>query len=369
METPPPPNAPRPIRVVSTGVQLAETVLMVTAVALGGFLIPGSWGLLEANPHPLWLVILAIAGRYGAPVGYVAATMCGLVYATFLWTNPGRPPQDLSTTELMPAFFMLLTGALLSELSSSKQRMLAAQQRSVIAGAERVALLESELEVAGSVVDELKRRVLHHDQTLTSLAEYGKRLQTLDAATVRQSLPGLLVRALDLSDCATYRVGATGLALESAWPVGTAQRHLVRLENIVIARAIQSKKAVSVHDVLRDVPASIVDGQPVLLAGPVLGASEEVDTVVVVSQLPAGRLTEQTVAEFQALLEWASLALRNCELHEVTRGVEAGAEPAPAITGHKRRGASEDVGGRANAGMVPAETEGTTPPPTGVSSR
>src|SRR5262245_16610060 len=53
--------------------EVAEAILGVALIVGASFLIPGQWGFPGWEPHPLWIVVLAIAVRYAVPAGYVAS--------------------------------------------------------------------------------------------------------------------------------------------------------------------------------------------------------------------------------------------------------------------------------------------------------
>src|SRR5258706_13046550 len=50
-----------------------EALIGIVALTIAGFVVPCHWWLLDIQPHPLWIVVIAIAVRYGASSGDIAA--------------------------------------------------------------------------------------------------------------------------------------------------------------------------------------------------------------------------------------------------------------------------------------------------------
>ena len=80
---------------------LLDTWLGVVIVVGAGLVIPGQWGLLHLQPHPLWFVVLAVALRYGAPAGYVARGLAGVSYGLLVWLRPEARFQPLGEDDLL----------------------------------------------------------------------------------------------------------------------------------------------------------------------------------------------------------------------------------------------------------------------------
>src|SRR5207237_6519997 len=84
-------------------------------LVIGAALPDQGWGLLNLRPHPLWIIVLAIAVRYGALSGYLAGALSALTYGLLLWTRPEARFQLVAQPELIQHFLMFLTGAMLCE--------------------------------------------------------------------------------------------------------------------------------------------------------------------------------------------------------------------------------------------------------------
>ena len=52
---------------------IAEALAGALFITVLGVVLHGHWGLLDVQPYPFWILVIAIAMRYGATPGYVAA--------------------------------------------------------------------------------------------------------------------------------------------------------------------------------------------------------------------------------------------------------------------------------------------------------
>src|SRR5262245_6878012 len=67
-----------------------ETIVGVTLIVAIGLILPrGSWGLLNINPHPLWIIAAAVAARYGGRAGYFAGALAGITYSALILVRVG----------------------------------------------------------------------------------------------------------------------------------------------------------------------------------------------------------------------------------------------------------------------------------------
>src|ERR671936_6515 len=109
---------------------LLDTSLGVVIVVGAGLLIPGQWGLLHLQPHPLWFVVLAVALRYGPPAGYDAGGLAGVSYGLLVWVRAEAHFQLPGEDDLLRSFLLFATGALVSEaMRGARQRFVSMEEK------------------------------------------------------------------------------------------------------------------------------------------------------------------------------------------------------------------------------------------------
>ena len=141
----------------SACVEAAAGVLLVTAIGLAW---PGHWGLLDIQPHPLWLVVLAIGVRYGLPAGYVAGGLSAASYLALTLSAPSADATPRSAHMLLQPLLLLAGAVVIGEIAESRQRRLAEAER---AGAETSAALDEALtryRATLEVKSELEKRIV-----------------------------------------------------------------------------------------------------------------------------------------------------------------------------------------------------------------
>lgn len=104
----------------------AETIIGTGLIAAIGLAMPTpGWGLLNINPHPLWIIAAAIAARYGARAGYFAGALAAVTYCAFLVARTGGALAQIDSSLLVQPLLMFITGAALGELTDAREQRLA----------------------------------------------------------------------------------------------------------------------------------------------------------------------------------------------------------------------------------------------------
>jgi GGDEF domain-containing protein len=303
----------------SACVEAAAGVLLVTVIGLA---LPGHWGLLDIQPHPLWLVVLAISVRYGLPAGYVAGGLSAASYLALAWTAPSADAAPRGAHMLLQPLLLLAGALVIGEIAESRQRRLAEAER---AGAETRAALDEALtryRATLEVKSELEQRIVGQPASVMTLYETAKQLETLDRARLYPAILDLLTAFLGVESCALYVRHADGFRLHGALPAEATSRALTlgAADGVegVVGRALRDRRLVTVRDRLRsDGPAGLAD-EPALMAGPLLDRDGTVSGLVVIEKMPFLKFSPTSVRLCSLILDWASTALQNATLYEDT---------------------------------------------------
>ena len=300
--------------------ELLEAFLGVALVAGIAAAIPGRWGLLEIQPHPLWLVVLAIAIRYGVPAGYVGGASAAGAYCLLLWLRPGEHHQMPSPHELLQPFLLFVGGVITSELVQGQQRRLlrAEQNRQVVA--ESLEKATERYQALQEVQGELEKRIVGQTASVTTLYEAAKQLSTLDTGALCTATVNLVVSFLEAQACALYLERDGQLQLQAGVPaVQPGRSRVLDREQPLVSQALHGRQVATIRELLLQRGAPAGEGEPIMMAGPLLDGAGRVRGVVVIERLPFLKFSPTSVGIFILVLDWASAALRNADAHTEMR--------------------------------------------------
>lgn len=316
-------------------IQFVEAFLGVVVVTVAGLAIPGQWGLLHLQPHPLWIVVLAIAIRYGAPAGYAGGAMAALSYGLLFWLRPEArlepvAPYDLldpllliarlqplATHDLIQPFLLFAGGAIVSEVRSAQWQRQAGAEDRYSQASEALNELTQRHRVTVEVKAELEKEVALQSTSLATLYEMAKKLQTRRVNEVYPAILDIVVNIVEAQACALYLPGDGQLHLQDGRPETWLSRpQTVNPDAGLIGRAIREDQVVTIRDRLLEIGPTALGHEPVLMAGPLRGLNEGLAGVVVVERIAFLKFTPSRIRLFGMILEWASAALQNAFLFE-----------------------------------------------------
>ncbi len=280
-------------------------------------------GFRDLNPNPLWLVVIAIAVRYGALPGYAVGVLSACVYLAFAALGTGLVPQenvfDLDVL-LQPVLFLVAGGAIgeLRESHKRAQKRLAAKYDDVEAGLQDVAqkyLASIELS------RELERRISTQTSTVMTLYEAAKSLENVDVRQLSPSILELISSYIDAESCALYLLRDGKFLLEEALP---SRADFDRPEELdtskgMLAIAVGQGRTATVRDLKNEATPAKMAAQRLLMATPLLSEDGQVMGILVVEKMLFLRFTPAVVKLFTLLGDWASSAFQRALRFQQTR--------------------------------------------------
>jgi uncharacterized coiled-coil protein SlyX len=254
-------------------------------------------------PHPVWLVVLVMAARYGVRGLIVVMTLAwGGLAALAVPSGFGalRTLDVLATTSELGA---LAAAVLVAWIASAHERRQHAQ-------AERLAELEQKSATDSAAIDELRNATLalrsrsdRLDMSLTFLRDVAHRLDGSDANAASEAALELVV----------VRLGARAAAVQMLAPADDGTPELTTTSSRGIwnpegtdgtaAAALRTGRATRALD-LRDGSASDSD-----VAAPVMDATGAVRGVLVARGLPGGGVGATAVRDLGVIADWLAPVL------------------------------------------------------------
>ena len=178
-------------------------------VSINIMLYPDVPGYLGIHPHPYLIAILLMAGRYGRRAGYLAAFMATAILLVYLYleTEPFFDWTKLSSDDFVaPLLSFFLAALFVGEMRhAALRRENALQTRNTELKRENRRLKE-QLEVVIQIKEELENRLVGQQDTINSLYQAAKALETLEEAEFYQALTKLTARFTGATKVSFYLI-------------------------------------------------------------------------------------------------------------------------------------------------------------------
>ncbi len=297
-----------------------EALLGVAIVSAAGLLIPGHWGLLTLYPHPLWIVVLGIAIRYGAPSGYVVGGLAAVSQCLALWLRPGARFQPIPSHALIQPFLFVVVGMVIGQAVRTQRARLTETEANYRQATEALQTLAREHSTTHAVKAELEKQIVSQPDSVATLYEVAKKLETLQADALYPAILGLVRRFVAAEACGYYEVaGARVQRIESLPRLSTDRAVAPHAPDGLLAQAIGERRVVSVRDRLLALGPEALGHEPALVAGPLLGSYGAVIGAITIERMPFLKLTPTAIRLFSLILDWGSTALQNAALYAESR--------------------------------------------------
>lgn len=280
-------------------------------VAINLLLVRDDLGFTRADPHPFWLVIVAIAARYGARPGYAVGALSAVLYLVLVAARPGALDPTSPAVVLDPVLF-LLGGIGLGELRESQKRShrrLAERYEDVEAGLQDLAqryLASMEL------ARELERRIADQTSSVMTLYQAAKALEGLDMRELSPSVLELVGSFVDADACSLYLRRDDAFVFEACRPPNARAERPQELDvsRGMPAIAVGEKRTATVRDVVAELTPAQIRREKMLMVAPLLSEDREVMGLLTVEKMPFLRFTPGAVKLFTLLGDWASSAFQ-----------------------------------------------------------
>ncbi|MFH1830230.1 MAG: GAF domain-containing protein [Pseudomonadota bacterium] len=308
----------RIIRIQRTKFYIAETIVgLLILVGINIFLLPGKPAFEGINPNPLWIIVLAMAARYGrngAIFGSIATSMVFLAH--YIFTGGVDAIYD-DLWLLRYPFLFILVGFIIGEVRT----VFILREDYLTTRVEELQNLNDKLTKEIDIVKEAHKdltvNVATKQDTITILNEITARLKSYEPDVVYEGILTSLQENLGAEECSFYvKEGNTlKMVYNRGWKEYYRQRESFAVGHGLVGIAAELRHAVTVKDLVlkKHVMEKI---QPDMLgdsvmAIPVVGLEEMVFGVASVERIPLLKLTESTIQTATIVCEIAASSLNN----------------------------------------------------------
>jgi GAF domain-containing protein len=296
-------------------IEIFEAILGVAAIGLLDYFLPLQLGLQQFDLYLLWVVVLGIAARYGAPAGYVACILAAIVFEGLIVLH-ASPYTSISPHEAIQPFLLFVAGILVSELVRSHKHAAEEAQQKLQKANTLFHTLQEQYTRTVDIRNELERRIANQPISTGIVTDFASRMNTLRTQDLYPTILDLLHSMLEVDACALYLPDNRQMRLMIGQPEGYAGRPGMITSNEVLAyRALRERRVVTIRDVVQQQGP----GTPPIygmLAGPLLGRDGQLLGLIVIEAMPFFKVTPGNIRIFEQLLLWIATSLQNALLME-----------------------------------------------------
>lgn len=183
------------------------SLFFLLIISVNILLFPEIPGFLGLKPHPYLVVILLISGRFGLKEGLISAFVATLILAIYVYVD-SRPFFSwnilIEQSFLKSSVSFFLAGFIVGEMrgfNKTYERNLVQENTDLKAEGSR---LNEQLEIVTQIKEELEDRIIGQEETVHSLYQATKSLETLEEEQFFQSLTQITARFTGASKVSLY---------------------------------------------------------------------------------------------------------------------------------------------------------------------
>jgi hypothetical protein len=297
------------------GIEILEAVAGVLAVSLLDYFLPTDLGLHQFDLYILWVVVLGIAARYGAPSGYVVSVLAAAAFDLMLYVH-ADPYEATSPHQAIQPVLLFASGILVSELVRNHKRNAEEAKEKLRNANSTIKLLQEQYTLATETKDELERRIANQPLSVGVLSELATRMAGSRPQDLYPALLDLMQTLFGTQACALYLLTKRSLRLVAGQPEAFPGRPTtITPDHPLVSRALRERRVVTIRDLVAEqgpAPARNLG----LIAGPLFGANDQFVGVIIIEQMPFFNFTANNLKLFEQALSWMSRSLENAWLVE-----------------------------------------------------
>ena len=174
---------------------LATFFLLIISVNI--FLFPDTPGFLGLNPHPYLIAVLLVAGRFGRWEGLLSSLIAAVILIIYVameskpYFNWALLTESSFLASVISFFLAALVVGEMRGFNKSFERAIVRENTEL---KEESAQLKEQLEIVTLIKEELENRIVGQEETVHSLYQATKALETLDEKQFYGSLTKLTAR-------------------------------------------------------------------------------------------------------------------------------------------------------------------------------
>lgn len=295
-------------------IYLWETALALGIIAGVNYLFfPHRPGFIDINPHPYLIVVVLMGARYGYGAGLGSGIISTLLYLSYTVGEVG--PKFLVPIEFLAA------GVVLGLIGDYHRERYMVVRRQITEARDRLQEIEVENTALLDSYNELKKRIVGQEETVITLYDSAKSLESLEVEDLYPAILELLVRYLNIEQCSLYLVEGDKFRLKTyrGWPESEKPREVYSLDTPMMGEAFKKKGVVTIRDFILKSQGEMSSQGEIIMSAPLIFSNNEVIGVTNVEKMPFFQFNPSTVRLFAMMANWASMALENASRFQITK--------------------------------------------------
>lgn len=284
---------------------IVETIVFNVAMYVFFFLLqPNQDVYLQLNPHPLFLLCIAMGMRYGNYLGMVSATISSLFYTKvflFLYNDLALLFSHFGNYKYILLFFWsaMVFGFFKDNYTATVEKL--SMEKKLLE--DNYNQLKKTNQLTQKLHRELKKQIIGSEESILHLYEIASRLETLESEEVYTETIGILSKYLKADAVSIYTYNEESGYLRLKIRTGNNDidsRSLSVKDSPGFCKVVHDKQAVRWTDVREE-------NFP-LMSAPVM-KGDRVLAVVNIVHMDFDRLSEYAFQLFRLVIDWVNKAL------------------------------------------------------------
>ncbi len=284
---------------------IAETLLINALIYIVYYKIqPNQDVYLQLNPHPLLILCIIMAIRYGNYIGVLSATISSLFYIKVFVSIYGDITLIITDFDYYKYLLLFLIIAatlgffkdnkdtIIENLSNDKKQLLREYKK-----------VSRNYRESNKALSELKKQIIDSDESILNLYDIASQLETLDSEEVYTEMVGILSKYLSASQVSIYSYTPKSEFLRLKVYIGERENStnsLSLMESPGLKKAVEEKVPVRWAEVKEP-------GFP-LMAAPLI-RDDNVLAIISIENMNFDLLSEYAYQLFKLIVEWFNKSL------------------------------------------------------------
>ncbi len=297
-------------------------LLVITVINVLAF--KNQLGFLDVDPHPYWIVVLAIAVRYGFSAGFWTGIMAAITFLMMAKINGTPLPVFDQAAEIdvmiLPVLFVIV-GIILGDIRETQKNefeKIEKEYAEIIISFENLSVRYKALNTAKQEIDS---RIISQEHTISTLYKAAHGLKSLDEKDIYPAMIKLLTEFISVEACSVYLLSKNQLKLEDSYEKNeTIKRsEVVSPDEGMMGTVVSTKDLVSLNQFISSEDFVKMGSSGIIMSAPLLNKSHQILGILNIEHLPFAKFNPQTVRMVSLIADWAGVAMENARKFKDTK--------------------------------------------------